>query len=132
MIRHVAWFSVLACAVAYAIFLFSGSAMHAGAERVAAPILVRDVLEPGVHHLSGMIQVDSTCKEVVLHTNKVDTFTYALSFSTWEEPSIPCPRETVIRVFNATVFAPAVGVDFLATLDEIPLNIAVFPVISHK
>ncbi len=132
ILRRLTWFLILGIAVSYGTYLFLGNAIQVDASGSATPIVIRDQLERGIHHLSGMVQVSSLCKELSVHPVQVDTNTYMLDFSTWEEPSVPCPKEDTPRSFRSTVFAPSVGVSFIARIDEVPLRIAVYPVIdSH-
>ncbi|MBI5469753.1 hypothetical protein HY968_00315 [Candidatus Kaiserbacteria bacterium] len=131
VIRHLVWFFMVSSAVAYVTFLVIGSAIHADASGARGAVVIRDELARGVHHLSGMIMVPSTCDQVTVRGDKVDAFTYHLTFSTWEEPSVACSHEDTPRAFRATIFAPSVGVDFNATLDDIILPIAVYPAVKE-
>ncbi len=130
VIRRLVWFFIVSSAVAYGSFLLIGSAIHADAARERGAIIIRDELARGVHHLSGMIVVSSTCQQVTVRGDKVGAFAYRLAFSTWDEPSVACAKEETPRVFRATIFAPSVGVDFKATLDDIDVPIAVYPALQ--
>ena len=128
VIRHLVWFFIVSSAVAYGSFLLIGSAIHADAAGSRRAVIIRDELARGVHDLSGMLMVPSTCQQITVRGDKVDKFTYRLAFTTWDEPAVVCAKEETPRAFRTTVFAPSVGVDFNATLDEIALPIAVYPV----
>ena len=125
MARRFAWFSIVSCAIAYAIFLVVGTVIHTQVVDESRIVLIRDRLAPNTHHLSGMIMVPRTCTELSVRTEQVSEYTYQLLFRTWEAPSVRCEEEEVPRSFNSTVFAPAVGVRFLATLDGTPIPIVV-------
>lgn len=128
------WFAIVATAFAYCAFLLAGSAITARAVDETRILVVRDVLQPGAHHLSGMVSVPSTCAQLVVRTEKIADTAYKLVFSTWEEPNIDCVIEDTPRAFRSVVFAPATGITFLATLDELPLPMVVLPVVqpSHS
>ena len=132
LIRRLAWFAIVATAFSYMLLLVAGSAVHAQAARVYDPVIVRDELDPGIHHLSGMIMVPSRCDELSVHTEALSTTTYALRFTTWREPSVSCENEEVPRAFREVLFAPAVGVTFIASLDGRVFSVVVIPVVpSH-
>lgn len=128
MARRLAWFFIVASAVSYACFLILGSTIQARADSDARTVFIRDVREAGVHRLSGMVMVQSTCADLYVRAEQHSNTNYGLVFSTWEQPALECARESVPRAFNAIVFAPAVGVHFTATLDGKPLPIVVVPV----
>ena len=125
--RRLVWFFVVASAISYAIFLMAGNAIHTQALDQSRVVLIRDFLKVGEHHLSGMVMVHSTCQQLSVRTEQVSDRTFHLKFSTWEEPNVACVEEDTPRAFRAVVFAPSVGVDFISTLDEQPLQIAVTP-----
>ena len=122
------WFIVVACVVAYCTYLVAGSIVNAQASSEYQPILVRDELGAGVHHLSGMIMVPTPCHELILRTEKLSETAHVLSFRTWEEPSRKCERQEVPRHFRTVLFAPSAGVEFIATLAGVGLPITVLPV----
>ena len=131
MFSRVVWFFVVASAVAYATYLVAGSIVNAQASDAYRPVVIRDELGPGVHHLSGMVMVPTLCHELTLRTEEVSATAYALLFRTWREPSMDCASEEVPRYFRAVLFAPAAGVEFIATLDGAGLPIVVMPVTGH-
>lgn len=125
--RRLVWFFVVASAISYAIFLMAGNAIHTQALGQSRIVLVRDFLKVGEHHLSGMVMVPSTCKQLSVRTEAVADNIFHLRFSTWEEPNVECVIEDTPRAFRAVVFAPSVGVEFISTLDDEPIRIAVTP-----
>lgn len=123
--RRLVWFFVVASSLSYAVFLVAGSTIHKEAISETRRVLVRDYLKVGEHHLSGMVMVPSSCRQLSVKTEELSRELYHLKFTTWEEPYVDCTYEDTPRAFRAIVFAPSVGVDFLATLDGAPLEIAV-------
>ena len=128
VIGRLLWFIIVASAAAYVSYLIVGSIIETNSSQAAAPVLINDSLEPGVHHLSGMIMVPSSCYELSVRTEELSPTLYGLFFKTWRDPAIPCSKDSVPRAFRAILFAPAVGVDFIATLDDTPFTIAVVPI----
>ena len=76
-----------------------------------------------------MVMVRSTCAELIVHTEQVSEELYRLRFKTWETPGVECVREETPRAFRTLISAPALGLRFVATLDDIPYSIVVLPVI---
>lgn len=127
LLRRLVWFFVVASAVSYAVFLVAGNAIRTQALDDTRIVLVRDYLKVGEHHLSGMVMVPSTCDQLYVRTEEPEPKLIHLRFTTWEEPNIDCVREDTPRAFRAVVFAPSVGVEFIASLDDEPLQVAVTP-----
>lgn len=130
ILRRMVWFFILSCAFAYGTFLVVGSAIRSEAVDRTRIVLVRDVLKPNEHHLSGMVMAHTTCAQISLTTEAVDAVTYRLVFKTWETPSVRCVAEDTPRSFRTVVFAPAVGVHFVASLDDELLTLVVEPVVQ--
>jgi hypothetical protein len=126
------WFFIIACAVSYAVFIVAGSSIEAQAVDESRIVLIRDSLMPGVHNLSGIIMAPSTCAQISVRSMQLSTTTYSLIFTSWEEPSVACSQEDTPRSFRAVVFAPAAGVQFIGSLDDQPLMLAVIPVVEHN
>ncbi|MDP2648973.1 MAG: hypothetical protein U1D26_02155 [Patescibacteria group bacterium] len=124
-IRGLVWFGIAASIAAYASYLLAASFVEANAANT--PVLIRDELGPNVHHLSGMVMVPASCYELSVRTEAVSDTVLGLVFTTWKEPSVDCSPDQVPRAFRAILFAPAVGVNFIATMDGAPLEIAVIP-----
>lgn len=124
MIRRLVWFGIVASAFSYAGLLMMGSFVSAHAAQAYEPTLIRDDISAGAHHLSGMIMVPSSCDQLSVRGEQVSDTTYVLRFTTWREPSVACDVEEVPRAFRTVVFAPATGVEFIATLDDRPISIA--------
>ncbi len=127
IMRRLAWIFIVSCAIAYAVFLAAGSALHAEAEGATKDVFTRDVVSVGVHRLSGMVMVPKTCFDLYVHVTEVSDILYRLEFSTWEQPYIDCDEDPTPRTFNTIVFAPSIGVHFIATLEGEPLNMYVIP-----
>ena len=132
VIGRILWIIFAAGTISYSTFLLTGSAVNAKASGVQAPVVVRDSLERGKHNLNGMLTVSSGCDQLTLHVDPQGNWVYALTFTTWEEPAVACGKEPTPRVFQTTVFAPSVGVRFIATLDGESIPLAVYPTIEHK
>ncbi|OGG53216.1 hypothetical protein A2851_02805 [Candidatus Kaiserbacteria bacterium RIFCSPHIGHO2_01_FULL_53_29] len=130
IIQRIVWFAIVASACAYATFLVAGSIVNAQASGAYEPILIRDELAPGAHHLSGMIMVPTPCDELTVRTETLSISTYVLVFNTWHEPTVTCAQDETPRYFRAVLFAPAAGVQFSATLDGVGLPIVVLPVVK--
>lgn len=132
MLWRLLWFFIVAGAVAYMVFIVCGTTIQARALDASRIVVVRDVLQPGTHYLSGMVMVQSTCAHLSVDTQQLSLSDYQLHFRTWEEPSVTCAKEDTPRAFRTVVFAPAAGVNFSATLDDTPLQIAVIPAIQKE
>jgi len=129
--RRLVWFFVVSCAVSYAVFLVAGNAIYQQSLGDTRVVLVRDSLKVGEHHLSGMVMVPRSCKQLSMRTEQIDPGVFLLKFQTWDEPNIECITEDTPRPFRAVVFAPSVGTQFIASLDDAPLRIAVTPAVSY-
>lgn len=126
------WFFVVASIFSYATYLVVGNIAHAQASGENLPTVIRDELGKGVHHLSGMVMVQTPCDQLSVRTETVSDHTFVLVFSTWREPSVNCAAEETPRYFRALLFAPSTGVEFAATLDEASFPIVVLPALpSH-
>jgi hypothetical protein len=125
------WFLVVACAVAYTTSAIAGSFVTAHAAE-SGPVMIRDELEPGIHHLSGMVMVPTPCDELSLHTEKISQETFELRFTTWHEPSVECKDDATPRPFREVFFAPAAGIQFIATLNGTDLPVVVLPEIPTR
>ena len=126
MIRRLVWFGIVAFAFAFAIFAILGNFAALGAEN-GGPVPVRDIISPDTHMLSGMILLPLACDELTVQTQQISANVYDLAFTTWEDPSVPCPETPTPRTFQAVTFAPATGVTFTATLDGNAFPILVLP-----
>ena len=129
IIRRMVWFAIVATAFSYAVFIVLGNFVTAEAQD-EGPVRIRDVLEPGSHHLSGMVSVPQACDELLVRTEKLSTSSYELIFSTWQDPSVQCSPQSQPREFQAALFAPSTGVQFIATLNGRPLPVLVIPDIT--
>ena len=125
-------FTVVAGLLSYAAFLVVGSVAQAQASGEDLPVLIRDELGVGEHHLSGMIMVPSPCDQLSVRTQEISRSSYLLVFRTWHEPSVNCPAEETPRYFRTLLFAPSTGVEFAATLDNHTLPIIVLPTLPES
>lgn len=125
------WFLIVAGSVAYG-SLWAIENLILSRDNNDFKVAVRDVIKPGEHNLSGMIMVPSLCDWLAVQTSQVGDMTYMLAFKTWREPYRDCKTESVPRSFQTVVFAPATGIDFMATLDGRPLPISVVPSVYRK
>ena len=131
-ISRMAWFLIAATVLAYAVYLVAGNIVRAEASGENLPIIIRDELGTGAHHLSGMIMVPSPCHELSVRTQSVSSSTQILLFRTWREPSVTCSSDRTPRYFRTMIFAPGAGVTFTATLDGAGFPILVVPVILSR
>lgn len=126
------WFFVVASLIAYALHLVAGNIVSAQASGENVPVIVRDELGKGVHHLSGMLMVPTPCDQLSVRVEPASALQYVLVFRTWREPSVDCTEEEVPRYFRAILFAPSTGIGFNATLDGIGFPIVVLPVLPGR
>ena len=96
------------------------------------PVIVRDELGQGVHHLSGMVMVPSSCDQLSVRVEPRSDITFVLVFRTWREPSTDCILDETPRYFRAILFAPSTGVGFSATLDGLGFPIVVLPALPGR
>ena len=131
ILRRLVWFFFVSAAISYALFLAIGTTLNAETTDSIRTVLARDSLKPGVHYLSGMVMVHSTCSELSVRSKQLSFDTYQLEFTTWDEPSLSsCREEDTPRSFRTVVFAASAGVHFVATLDNQPLLLVVLPVVA--
>lgn len=130
IVRRLVWFFIVSAAIAYSVFFVVGRMLYADAKD-ADTVLIRDSIEKGVHHLTGMVMVHTTCTELTVKPEAVSDSRYHLAFETWDVPTVTCEREETPRHFSAIVFAPAYGVHFTASVDGEPLSISVLPYTDH-
>ena len=119
------WIVMAATSTAYASYLIAGNALSVNAESSEIPTDIVDFVRPGIHSLSGLVTVPSNCDQLKVNVAQSSPVKFVLQFTTWEEPSIPCPPGMAQRAFTATAFAPAAGIDFTATLDGAPFQIRI-------
>ena len=131
MISRMVWFTVVAGLLSYAAFLVVGNVAQAQASGENLPILVRDELGVGEHHLSGMIMVPSPCDQLSVRTEEISRSSYLLVFRTWHQPSVDCTTEETPRYFRALLFAPSAGIEFAATLNDRAFEILVLPILPE-
>ena len=132
MALRILWFLVAAMAISYTIYIVAGNTLYARAAGIYEPILVRDVVGPGSHYLTGMVMVPTPCDELYVQTDAVSSTTFLLTFKTWREPSIKCKGNETPRPFHATLFGPASGINFSATVDGVSQPIVVLPTVPIK
>jgi len=126
------WLLVVASLVAYATYLVAGNMVNAEASGENIPVIVRDELGQGVHHLSGMVMVPSSCDQLSVRVEPRSDITFVLVFRTWREPSTDCILDETPRYFRAILFAPSTGVGFSATLDGLGFPIVVLPALPGR
>src|SRR3989344_5129458 len=132
MVSRLLWIVVTTVTLSYATYLVAGSIVHAQGSRENQPIIIRDELEPGVHHLSGMVMVPTPCDQLSVRIAAISSSMYTLLFRTWREPSVECNADEMPRYFRTIVFAPSVGVQFTATLDGAGFPIVVMPALPGR
>ncbi len=122
---HFLWFSIVSCAIACVVLIAVGKIVYANAAGENDPIVVRDELGFGSHHLFGMVLVPETCDELQDYIQAVSSTTYEMVFNIWQEPSVLCLQERTPRAFHEAIFGPPTGVEFLATLDGVAFPMTV-------
>ena len=128
---RVGWIVAVAIAIAYMTYLIGGNMVSAKETRRNHPVVVRDELQPNVHHLSGMVMVSSPCDELSVKMHQISEYSYELSFSTWRAPDVMCTEGWTPRAFREILFAPASGINFFATLDNAAVPVAIVPIVQH-
>ena len=127
VMRRVLIFTLTAVALSYLVFVLAGASIYARADDKTNTVWVRDEISPNTHHLAGLVTVPSSCTELNEKTEQLSPVLFKLEFSTWEHPNTECLHEPVQKEFYEIIFAPAVGVHFIATLDGATLPIIVVP-----
>ncbi len=126
------WFIVVSSLLAYATYLVAGNIVNAQASGENDPVVVRDELGKGVHHLSGMVMVPTPCDQLSVRVEPASGVQYVLVFRTWREPSVDCTADETPRYFRAILFAPSTGIGFNATLDGIGFPVVVLPALPDR
>jgi hypothetical protein len=130
-LHRAGWIVVAVVLGAYATFLVTDQVFNSHTAS-STPIVIRDIMQKGQHHLYGKIYVPSSCDEIQLTVNTIGINKYELAFTTWAEPSAVCSDLGAEQPFDTVVFAPAIGTEFTATLDKVPLPIAVYPTVDEQ
>ena len=120
---RIVWIAIIVSAAGYAAYLFFGSALKTDSDTSLQNVIAKDIVSPGVHHISGMIMVPSDCHGLSVRVQQTTLSSYQLAFETWREPYRDCPQESTPRGFSAVTFAPSVGATFSATLDGEPFSL---------
>lgn len=128
---RVLWVALAATLVTYVSIIFFGSVASDPPEEKDKPIVVTDRVSVGIHRLSGIVPVSSDCDRLTVNVRDLGAFHYHVDFSSWREPSRDCPLKTAYQSFYAVVFAPALGVQFEASLDNTPLDLQIVKVYTH-
>ena len=124
------WITICTGLFAIGTLVFVTNIKNSSANVTLVPAIIHDRIRRGEHYMYGTLQVPLSCDELNVAVRQDRAFRYILSFTTWSDPSVPCNRETTQREFKATVFAPSVGVRFVATLDDVEIPIAVFSTVD--
>lgn len=125
------WFSLITFAISILIILTVGKLLYAQ-EEGRSVVIIRDVIQDGLHNLSGMVTVPSACEELSVTVKQLSPASYRLDFKSWKVPYGNCGEEYVPRAFHTTAIAPAAGVEFSAGLNGKPLAVVVLPEIKKK
>ncbi len=127
LLRRIFIYALVSTLLAYLIFMVIGATIYAQADEKVKTVWVRDEISPNTHHIAGLVTVASSCTELTEKTEQLSPVLYKLTFTTWEHPNTECLKEPVQKEFYEIVFAPAVGVHFIATIDDQPLPLIVVP-----
>ena len=120
------WILIVGFAISYGSYLFFGTISIDGAKSTAR-IAAIDVVRAGEHHISGVVLVPSRCHMLSVKAQELSAFSYRLAFRTWQEPSRNCTQGQVAEGFNTIVFAPSLGVNFDATVNDTPVPFDLIP-----
>ncbi len=127
-VRRTFTFTIGAMLVSYVIFMLIGATLYARADEQSRAVWIRDEITPNTHRIAGLIPVPSSCSELTEKTERLSPVVFKLKFTTWENPTIgKCSGDVSQRQFYDIVFAPAIGVHFIATIDDVPIPIIVVP-----
>jgi hypothetical protein len=129
VVRRMFSFAIAACAVAYLVYFLAGASIYAEAQAKTKTVWIRDQISPSAHHISGLVTVKNSCTELTEKVEQLSPLLFKLKFTTWEHPNTECTDYPVQKQFYEIVFAPAVGVHFIATLDGASLPLIVVPYI---
>jgi hypothetical protein len=127
LLRRVFVYALVSSLCAYLLLMIIGATLYARADDEVKPVWVRDEISPNTHRIAGLVTVPSSCTELTEKTEQLSPLLYKLAFTTWEHPNTECTDYPVQKQFYEIVFAPAVGVTFIATLDGKPLPLIVVP-----
>lgn len=127
--RRLFAFVIALSIIAYLVFMLAGASIYARTQDEKRTVWIRDEITPDTHRLSGLITVPSSCTELYETVEMLSPLFYKIKFKTWEHPNTECLHEPVQKQFYEIVFAPAIGVHFIATLDDVPMPILVVPYI---
>ncbi|MDO8521900.1 MAG: hypothetical protein Q7S08_01270 [bacterium] len=130
-LMRLVWFSIIAIAISFVISLVLGKIQYAESKGRSI-VVIRDLISPGLHDLSGMIEVPKVCDEISVKAEQINPASYYLDFRTWEVPYRDCDEEGIPRVFHTTVIAPGAGVEFRAGLNGKPFSVIVLSEIKKK
>ena len=122
---RVLWITCAAIFVAYGSYLFFGSSLSAVTDELEGSIVSVDAVSAGKHVLKGVIVIPSECHGVNIKVRQLVPTVYHLDFETWQEPYRDCAHVPVLHSFETIVFAPSLGVTFVASLDGKVLNMHV-------
>lgn len=125
--RRIFLYVLAAVVLAYLLLTIVGATIYASVDEKVPTVWVRDEIGPNAHHLAGLITVKSSCTELYEKTVQLSPVLYVLTFTTWEHPNTECTKDPVQKEFYEIIFAPAVGMHFIATLDGVSLPIIVVP-----
>jgi len=132
IVLRLGWLAAFVFVAAYVLLLIVGATVQARPYEPGSFVFVRDAIRPGMHHVSGMYTVDSTCTELSLQTKKLPNYTYELAFSTWKIPHIACEHVGTPRYFDTIIYAPGAGIHYRATLNGHPIDIGVLSHIDRR
>src|SRR5262245_38825023 len=130
-LRRAGWICLIAVIAVYGTYLTLESTFHP-LKKVEPPTIIRDYIRKGEHRLTGTVYVPQTCDLLEVKVETISPSVYELHFETWPDPAVKCTEEPTPRAFTTVAFAPSYGIHFIATLDEAPLQIAVYPAITQK
>jgi hypothetical protein len=126
-IRRFVAFAFVALAFSYGVLFIGGRILEASASVPATPLVIRDLYTPGSHIFSGALRVPLSCDHLSVHVKENSTSTYALIFTTWQDPSVVCLPTEELRTFKAVAFTSSSTINFDALLDGASIPIVIVP-----
>jgi hypothetical protein len=131
--RRIIGLIVAAAVVSYAGFQLIKATVPSQEPEIP-PIAVTDRIdaEANTHYLRGAVPVPTPCHRLTVKVSEEPRYHYHLDFLTWQEPSRDCKEAPTYDSFTATVFGPALGVRFAASLDGKPLDMEITKVFVER
>lgn len=127
MIRRLVWFAIAGSLITFSVLLIVGNVVERQAAASTRPVVLRDEFTNGVHNISGIVPVPTSCASLSVRSEPLTQSMHRLLFETWIDSAVQCVAEETPRWVKLVVFTDNIPVRFVATLDGKPYPIAIFP-----